>query len=179
MFRDEVLANTTRRQIYETVNKQPGLHLREIERRTEIPLSTLNYHLDFLVRYKLLERETDGHYTRFYAQDVEEDEKKLLTVLRQKTLRNILLELINRERMSYQELLEHLQIPASTLSFYMNKLLEADTVLLHRIGRENFYTIKNEHKVARTLIVYKSSFLDNLVDNVLSTWMERKFSLKK
>ncbi len=179
MFRDEVLTNTTRRQIYETVNRQPGLHLREIERRTGIPLSTLNYHLDFLVRYKLLERETGSHYTRFYAKDIDEDEKKLLTVLRQKTLRNILLELINRERMSYQELLEHLQIPASTLSFYMNKLLEADTVSLNRIGRENFYTIKNENRVARTLIVYKSSFLDSLVDNVLSTWMERKFSLRK
>jgi len=179
MFRDEVLANTTRRQVYETVNRQPGLHLREIERRTGIPLSTLNYHLDFLVKYDLLERETDGHYTRFYAKDIEEDERKLLTVLRQKTLRNILLELIDREKMSYQELLEHLEIPASTLSFYMNKLLKADTVSLHRIGRENFYTIKNGKKVARTLIVYKSSFLDNLVDNVLSTWMERKFSLRK
>jgi predicted transcriptional regulator len=179
MFREEVLANENRKKIYDTVKKHPGLHLRELNRRLDIPLSTLSYHLDFMVKYDLLERENDGHYTRYYVKGIKEDEKELLKIFRHKTLRKIILKILSEEKMKHQEILEFLEIPASTLSFYMNKLLEVDAVKLHKIGRENIYEINNQYKIARLLIIYRASFMDKLVDKVLSTWMEKEFSIGK
>lgn len=179
MFEKEVLNNTRRRKIYNAVTKQPGLHLRELERRLNIPLSTLNYHLDYLVRFNLLERRSDGHYTRFYSKGIDESEKDLLKVLRQKTSRKILLKLMLEGKMSYQEMHSYFKMPSSTLSFYLSKLVEAKAVSVIRIGRENYYMIKNENRIARLLIIYKTSFIDILVDKMMSTWMESKFSLKK
>ena len=41
-----------------------------------------------------------------------------------------------------------------------------------KIGYENIYTVRNEDRVARVLIAYKSSFLDKVVDKALNTWIE-------
>jgi hypothetical protein len=58
----------------------------------------------------------------------------------------------------------------------MNKLIAAGAVSSHRIGRETLYQIEDESRIARLLIIYKSSFMDKLVDRALSTWMEKEFT---
>ena len=43
-----ILQLESRRQIYILIKKHPGLNLMELIRRTNIPKSTLKYHIDFL-----------------------------------------------------------------------------------------------------------------------------------
>jgi predicted transcriptional regulator len=78
MFREEVLENENRRRIYRFVNRNPGLHLRELQRQLNIPLSSLDYHLDYLVRKGLLYREGDGFYTRFFDEDLDKRDREIL-----------------------------------------------------------------------------------------------------
>jgi predicted transcriptional regulator len=137
-----------------------------------MPLSTLDYHLGYMVQKKIIERKRDGYYTRYYAKPLETIDRKLLSILRQKRLREIILIIINEEGAKYQTLLTRLKIPTSTLSFYINHLTKSNVILRHHIGREHIYTVANEDIIMKLLITYKSSFIDRLIDNVTSTWME-------
>ena len=79
---------------------------------------------------------------------------------------------VKEEGVKYQTLLKRLKIPTSTLSFYLNHLLKAKMILRHHIGREHIYTIADKDAIMKLLVTYKSSFIDRLIDNVTSTWME-------
>jgi hypothetical protein len=72
-----------------------------------------------------------------------------------------------------------LNIPASTLSVYLRKLVDGDVIERHSIGRETYYTVRNEDKIANLLIVYKSSFMDRLIDNALIIFLETNFQPKE
>ena len=67
MFKEEILENENRRKIYEALERSPGIHLRELQRILDMPLTTLEYHLSYLVRKKIICSETDTHYRRYYA----------------------------------------------------------------------------------------------------------------
>ena len=175
MFRKEVLENETRQRIYWYVKKNPGLHLRELQRRLKKPLSSLDYHLDYLVRQDLLYREGDGFYTRYYDEELDKRDREILSVLRQRRLREIFLVIISESRVPFRYLMNGLNIPASTLSLYLKKLVENDLVERHSVGRETFYTIKDEEKAASLLVRYKTSFMDRLIDNALITLLETNF----
>jgi predicted transcriptional regulator len=175
MFREEVLENEARRRIYGFVKENPGLHLRELQRRLDIPLTSLNYHLDYLSRHDLLYRDGDGFYTRYFDEKLGIVDREILSILRQRRHREILLAIISKSKASYSHLMNGLNIPASTLSLYLKKLVEKDLIERHSIGRETYYTIKNEARVASLLVFYKTSFVDRLIDNAMITLLETRF----
>ncbi|UCE95234.1 MAG: transcriptional regulator [Candidatus Bathyarchaeota archaeon] len=179
MFTQEVLENNRRRKIYGFIEKNPGVYLRRLQRDLRMPLTSLEYHLNYMVRKGVIFGEKDGRYRRYYVKQLDSEEKKILSVLRQKRMREIVLFVFLAKKAKYNHLLKELRVPPSTLSFYLKYLVDHNILARHKIGRENIYTIKSEDQVAKMLISYKSSFVDRLVDNVLSTWMETEFRKKK
>jgi predicted transcriptional regulator len=171
MFREEILENERRRTIYQFVDHHPGLHLRALQRRLDIPLSTLGYHLNYMVSRHIVYKENDGHYQRYYTVPLSNVDKELITLLRQKWVREIVLLVLTRHKIKYQELLDTLALPPSTLSLYLSRLIDHHLLQRHQIGRETIYTVTNEHEIMKCLITYQSSFLDRLIDNVIASWM--------
>jgi len=179
MFKKEVLENERRRRIYKFVEKNPGVHLRELQRTLKIPLSSLEYHLNYMVRKKVIFREKDGRYRRYYVKQLDAEDKKILSALRQKRMREIVFVILSSKKEKYQVLLKHLRIPPSTLSLYLKYLVDRNILKRQRIDHENIYTVQDEDRVAKILMSYKSSFVDKLVDKALSTWVETQFRKSK
>jgi len=179
MFKDEILENERRRSIYVVIEANPGIHLRELQRVLNMPLATLEYHLSYMARKKIVFGETVGHYRRYYVKPLDVEDKKVLSALRQKRMREIVLIILTNKKVKYQFLLDYLKLPRSTLSFYLKYLVDHDILVRDKIGYENLYTIKDEDRVAKILIAYKSSFLDKLVDKAIETWMETRFHKEK
>lgn len=179
MFKEEILENERRREIYKFIEKNPGVHLRELQRTLKMPLSSLEYHLNYMVRKKVIFREKDGRYRRYYVKQLDAEDKKMLSALRQKRMREIVLIVLSNKKAKYQTLLDDLRIPPSTLSLYLKYLVDHNILTRHKIGHENIYTVQDEDRIAKVLMSYKSSFADRLVDKVLSTWMETKFRKSK
>ena len=175
MFKDEILENERRRKIYAKIETSPGVHLRELQRILDMPLATMEYHLDYMVRKKIVFGETDGHYKRYYTKPLDPEDKKLLSTLRQERMRQIVLMILQNSKLRYQALADYLKLPHSTLSLYLKCLVENNVLAREKVGYENFYTVRDEDRVAKVLIAYKSSFLDKLVDKALNTWMETHF----
>ncbi len=175
MFKEEILENARRQKIYATLKKSPGLHIRELQRILSIPLASLQYHLNYMSRRNIIVEEKSEHYTRYYCNPLDPEEKKLLTVLRQKRLRDIVLIVLVSKKAKYRFIVDELKIPTSTVSFYLKSLIENNVIERTKVGYENLYTIKNEDRIAKILIAYQSSLLDTLVDKWANTWLENRF----
>jgi predicted transcriptional regulator len=171
-IKEKVLENEHRRTIYNFVKENPGLHMRELQRRLKIPLSTLEYHLDYLERKEILSLEDDRRYCRYFAEEHTHEEKKLLSALRQKRLREIILLVLSEERVCFKELSRETMIADSTLSHYLGFLAEKEILVKERIGAETCYRVKSEKTVVTSLLCYRTSFVDKLVDNVLALFLD-------
>ncbi len=172
MFKNEILENENRRKIYKVIEYNPGIHLRELQRVLEMPLTTLDYHLSYMVRKQIIYSELEAHYKRYYAKALDREDKKVLSALRQKKLREIVFLVLTHEKVKYQFMLEYLKLPNSTLSFYLKYLVDNGILIKNKVGYETIYTIKDEEQVTKVLVAYKASFLDKLIDKTLSTWLE-------
>lgn len=175
MFKDEILENERRRKIYAIIEASPGIHLRELQRSLDMPLTTLDYHLSYMSRKGIIFAESDGHLRRYYTKPLDPEDRKVLSALRQKRLREIVLIILANKKAKYQFLSDYLKLPHSTLSFYLKCLVDNSILARERIGYENLYTVRDEDRVAKVLTAYRSSFLDRLVDKALNTWMETHF----
>ena len=51
---DKSLELESRRKIYEAIEKVPGIHFRELNRRLGIPLGVIEYHLKYLEQHELI-----------------------------------------------------------------------------------------------------------------------------
>ena len=175
---EKVLENEQRRTIYNFVKENPGLHMRELQRRLKIPLSTLEYHLDYLERKEIIFQEDDRRYCRYFAGEHTNEEKKLLSALRQKTLREIILLVLGEEQVCFKELSREMKIADSTLCYYLGFLVEKEILVKERIGAETCYKVKSEKALVKSLLCYRSSFVDKLVDNVLALFQDVDYMKK-
>ena len=93
--KENILDLQMRREIYDFILKNPGLHERELSRRIEMPKTTLRYHINYLMKYDLVVIKPDGGYSRFYVtQKVGKRDKEILNLLRQETPRKIVIMLL-------------------------------------------------------------------------------------
>jgi len=171
MFKDEVLENKRRKKIYDVIKKNPGCHIRELQRILDIPIASLQYHLSYMARRSVIIEEKLEYYTRYYTYPLAADDKRILSILRQKGLRNILIILLVSKKAKFHFLVDTLKIPASTVSFYLKCLLDNGIVERTKVGYENVYTIKNEERIEKVLVAYQSSLIDTLVDKWADTWL--------
>lgn len=172
MEEEEVLNLERRRRVYQFIRSHPGLHLRALEKRLDISLGDLRYHLDYLEKKRMITSRSDGYRkTYFSARDVYLQDRDTLALLRQEAPRRIILHLLMSENSTFEELREVLGVSKSTLSFHLKKLTSKGLVVTTRDEVRNIYSLPDKEGVAGLLITYKDSFLDAAVDRVLDVWL--------
>jgi len=166
-----IQALEARQQVFEFIQRFPGLHFRELQRRLGLAVGTLQYHLAQLESEKLVIGRKDGEYTRYYAVGVITDRDRiLLQFMRQTPIRHILLHLLENKTANHKQLTAQIGLSPATASWYLGKLLDAGLVAKKKSGREVFYTLSSANEVARTMVTYRASFLDKLVDRFAEIW---------
>jgi predicted transcriptional regulator len=172
MFKEEILENENRRRIYSLIEENEGIHLRELQRLLGMPLTTLEYHLSYMSRKKIIYGEKESQFRRYYTKPLDREDKKLLSALRQKKIREIVLVVMASKGAKYQYIADYLKLPFSTLSFYLKYLVEKGILDREKISYETVYKVVDEDRVAKVLIAYRSSLFDKLIDKALGTWLE-------
>jgi len=162
----------TRRRIYEQIKKSPGIHFRELERRLQVVVGNLQYHLQYLEKKNLIGSLNDEDYIRYFVKDksLSETERNMIFFLRRSGCRHILLQLLNNPNLNNKELSQAVGLSPSTISWNLNKLVEAGIIERKKTGRISKFTIVDPPVVAELLICYKESFLDTLVDGFIEMW---------
>ena len=174
MVENDALDFETRRKIYSYIRKSPGLHLRELGRKLNIPLSTLDYHLYYLKQRNLIKDRQDGRYTRYYVEgegDIGSKDREILGILRQSVTRSITMFLLLNPNASHRRVCEHIQLAPSTTTFHLNKLIKLEIAQRTQTGRETAYLIIDPDHLSDLLVTYQKSFLDASVDRFIETWL--------
>jgi predicted transcriptional regulator len=163
----------TRRAVYDCITRFPGIHLREIQRKLDMPMGLLEFHLLYLERNRLVGVEHEEHYKRYYQSKsgIEKKNKKLLSMLRQDIPRRIMVNLLEQDHSSHSDILKHFDISPSTLSFHLKKLVKAKILDREKQGRVRYYTLLERDTVMETLITYQESFMDEVVDRFADVWL--------
>lgn len=192
---DDILTLEIRRGIYNFILKYPGLHLREISRRMDIPFSTLNYHLSYLDKRSLIKEKSEGGYTRFYVSNkIGRKYKEIINFLRKDTPRNIILLLSAYVGCSQTEISENLEKHPTTIAFHLKKLenmniiervsiddgkINKDSIPLvierAKVTNEAIYMLKNPELVYDLLITYKETLLDDATVGIILDYMNDFF----
>ena len=171
---DEALALDVRNKIYKAIGKNPGLHFRELQRRTKVATGSLQYHLEFLQKRHLIRTDKQGKFVRYYSVRGKQlgEDQKIMNLLRQESLRKILLFLLSKKRANNEKIAAVVALSPSTVSWHMLKLVEAGVVERRRVGRKTFFYIVEPERTVDLLRTYKRSFLDEMVDGFVAMWDE-------
>ena len=169
---DTVLDLEARRRIVTFVQESPGLHMRELAARLEMPVSTLEYHCYQLVKHgQLITRETSGFKAFYPAQGIDRRDKDILYLVRHDAPRKICSHVLLNPGATPKDLRDQLGFTGPTLSFHLNKLRKAEILREEPDGRtKRLYVIEPE-RVANVLVTYRRSFLDSAVDRFADTWL--------
>lgn len=168
----DALALEARQKIYNVLKDSPGLHFREIQRRTGFATGLLQYHLDYLIKKHLIRQIKEKKFTRFYLIREEQVDEKEMAALRQEGQRKIIMLLLNKKRATNKQIAKAILISPSTASFHLSKLLENGLITRVRKGKKTYFYLVEPEKHANLLVSYKKSFFDEMVDNFVEVWQQ-------
>jgi DNA-binding Lrp family transcriptional regulator len=175
----------TRRKIYEAIVNNPGIHFRKLSRYTNIPFTTLSYHLKIMKRYGLVKEENHINYSHYYVcNGVARREKKALNLLRKKTKCHIIMCFLFSYCATLTDISKELELHPNTVNFHLKKMLKLGViepaeicekgVLIFNdspplyvarkpVCNEIIYKLCDPLVFYRALIVYKKSISDDLI----------------
>ncbi len=154
---------------YSFIEKIPGIHFRELQRRMNIGRGTLEYQVRKLLKRGLIHEE-HNHFRRFYILGIPEQERLLLALLRNDTYKKILLALLQNHTLNHKQIMRLSLLSASSTSEHLKKLCEKGFIFAEKRGREKEYQITDEKEFMKTLIIYRKSFFDTLIDQFIEMW---------
>ncbi len=164
---DDILELETRRKIYDTILKNPGLHLSKIADLLQMRISHVEYHVHYLEKHDIVTTDKTTGYLRFYIKGtVGIQDKRYLSILRQKTLLRIVIFLLKKEPVKRKDILENVTVSNSTLSYHLKKLLKNNIIEVQGQGENKGYQLKNKEEIIKWLIQYKPFDLYEGFENV-------------
>ncbi len=169
----DVLELETRRDIYELVSDQPGIHLSKIADILEMTVSLAEYHLRFLEKNHLIRSVKKSGYKRYFPTEdmVKERDKDILFEIRKEVPLKIVLLLLKNKKMTHKQIHQEMDLAASTLSYHLKKLSKLNILESKRYGRKKGYSVVDEKKIIALLVKYKPH---DILDGFTDIWKDLK-----
>ncbi len=172
----KVLELEIRRDIYDLVRRTPGLHMRELQRQSDLSIALTEYHLRQLEDAELIVSIMEEGYKRYYPTTGADggklalggDERRMVGLFRQAIPLQVTLLLLNRDSATNSEIADELGISRSRLSFHLNKMMRQG--ILRKLTRSEGrgYALVDHNKTLKLLIAYRPS--PDLLDECADLW---------
>lgn len=152
------IENNTER-ILQHIQQNPGSHLREIKRVLDMSMGTIQYHLGVLEKQgKIISERQSLHRCYFPIGIFEENQKNILKILNQDTLREILLYIIERKDPTQTDIVNSIKISHASVNWHTQRLLSLGIINEVREGKyKKYYFIGNPMNVVELLKNYHPS----------------------
>ncbi len=125
--------NSTRTEIYNFINANPGVQFRAICSSLGLPIGVVQFHIAILQKNGLVNAIRKGRYKRFFTSGrFSRKQMETIATLRLSTVRNILKTLLQGKRVSHHELAMHLSISSQGLTWQMNRLRQTGLIQENR-----------------------------------------------
>lgn len=169
----ELLELETRRRIYHEVRRTPGVHFRDLQRRLEMAVGTLEYNLRELEKEDLVVTRDEGYHKAYFVgadTGMDRRDRDYMLHLRQEFPRRVAMEVAHDPGVQFKTLRERIGIYPSRLSYHLKRLEKAGIIRSKATGREKHYVCEEPQRVRRLIIQYQESFADRAVDRFADTW---------
>jgi DNA-binding transcriptional ArsR family regulator len=156
-----------KRELLELICREPGVRYSELARLTGIAYGTLSFHLSRLVKKGYVKVHKRVGMTRYYPLDVSEDEFALMDMLKNASMRKIILFLIGKESCTFKEIVDYMGRSPSTISERLGRLKDANLITVRTDGgsMQKTFRLSNKQAIKEHLDKHKKSFADKVVDN--------------
>lgn len=147
-------SNPNRLRIYAFIEWSPGTHLRELHRKLDIPMGTLEYHLRRLEESDRIVSRTIDRYKSYYPrQQLSPTDQDFLYYLRQGSPRRIVQTLMRgpEEGMAAMDVADAVGMARSTVTHHAKKLVAAGILAKSREGRRTWLHVADRERVQRLL----------------------------
>jgi len=169
--KEGILELDARKKTYETVERFAGCNFNEIVRKSGLSNGSASYHIHYLIRHNLVKEEKKGNRAAYFPIWPRSENSKLLALLRQKSVRGIILFILENNNCEHGEIADFAKISPSTVTWHLKKLEDENVIISSKQGRTKKYSlIIDREEIINLLITYKESFFDSLVDNIVEMW---------
>lgn len=140
---NDVFENEYRKKIINKILEEPGIHNNELLRQCNLQNGQLQWHLNVLLRYKIIKQKKVGQYNTFYpiitlAENSKEEQDFFF---KSKTTLKILDIIEKNPGITSSTIAKQLKLARSTLKYHIDKLSKEDFISLHWNGRKlNLYS---------------------------------------
>lgn len=159
-----------RRRIFEFVGAHPGSSARTVQRGLGLGWGETTYHLDQMLRARILHRERGGRRDYYFHANTSPVDRQLLVVMQSAVERAMLVELSRFPGLSFRNLMERLNLGKTTVAFHLKFLVALGLVDVETSTPHRRYTVRRPDFVLRLYGSYHDSFEDRWVDRFASTW---------
>lgn len=164
-----------RRHIYEHVLINPGTYLRKICKETGLAMGDTQHHLFSLEREGLIKSRKIGqlkHRHYYPVSIINEQNELILAFLRQNTSRDILIYLIDHAGSNQNEIANFKNFKAPTISWHMNRLMDAGIISSVKEGKSVQYFIKDPESLTDLLRNYFPTIWSSLSDKFAKLFIQ-------
>jgi predicted transcriptional regulator len=146
------LTDNSKSILLEHINNSPGIRYRQLQRATGFANGVLAYHLKILEKSRRLKvnRYRTRKSTRYYPLNTTAQESRIMEYLRRTTTRKILLFLLDRDRCTSNDIMQHIKKVRSTISWHLSWLRKARVISV-RTGLPQTYRLREKNLVAKLM----------------------------
>lgn len=168
---DEDEPQDRRAVLRELIHAEPGMTTAELVRETGFARSVVRHHLRNLLAIGDVVMYQSGRNQHHFAPDVlSVDEQANLALLRQGTVRRVLLTIALEPNIEFGDLGHRVEVADSTLSELCTRLERLGLLERDRRGRVSHFRVADPRLLHALLSRIRSGLLDRLVDRFLDTW---------
>jgi predicted transcriptional regulator len=158
---------STKDKVYGFIARNPGSYFREILRSLQIGTGNLQYVLTMLEREGKVTTIRVGSYKHFYPSDVDEEKKRILSILSQESPREILLFLSRKPGSCQIDVAKEIRCSSPTARWYLIRLEALELIWSRRQGAEvRYYANTSMPELASLLRRYRPSIWDRYADRM-------------
>lgn len=152
-------------ELMKIVNIMPGIRYKELQRITKMANGTLSYNIDILEKNGILKIKRDAGATRLYPITMDEDTINIISILRDESRLKIVKHLLKKKYATYPELQKVIKKSFSTLTWHLDKMIDAGIISVNNTIGMNEYSIINEPLISDII----KKHID-IVDNFIDVW---------
>lgn len=154
----------SRSMILDTINQNPGLHFRELQRKSGMATGQLEYHLYQLEKDNIIIKKKDGKMLRYFSNiSGTSRERSIVFYLRNRITREIILTCLAGKGTAPAKYTEK-WLRNSTYRQELDKLLDDGII----IRSQNGISLTDKHGILDVLAKYRVSFLDSMASALIS-----------
>ncbi len=152
--------------IISEIKKNPGIRFREVMEKISLSNGVLSYYVRKLENNGIIKTQRTSRVSRFFINDMTEEESKIASRLRQTTPKAILVTLLENDMMEFQGIVSNVKKSNATISFYLSKLVDDEIVNYKKKDLKKNYYIVEKQRIANLITEYHPDIIENASDNL-------------